>query len=141
LGGIADLNRLPAALFIIDVKKEHIAVSEALKLNIPTFGMVDTNSDPSNIDFPIPANDDASKSISLIASVIGQAIKEGLDERKRDKEDEAEKEAAAAKAQIDNAKQEAPAEKKEGAKRPRKSETSDKSETVESTTVEENKKD
>jgi small subunit ribosomal protein S2 len=65
LGGIADLNRLPAALFIIDVKKEHIAVSEAMKLNIPTFAMVDTNSDPSNIDFPIPANDDASKSISF----------------------------------------------------------------------------
>lgn len=124
LGGIADLNRLPAALFIVDVKKEHIAVSEAIKLNIPTFGMVDTNSNPSNIDFPIPANDDASKSISLIAGVIGQAIKEGLDERKRDKEDEAEKEAAAAKAQIDNAKQEAAPEKKEGgAKRARKSAT------------------
>ncbi|MNH89102.1 30S ribosomal protein S2 [compost metagenome] len=102
LGGIADLNRLPAALFIIDVKKEHIAVSEAMKLNIPTFAMVDTNSDPSNIDFPIPANDDASKSISLIASIIGQAIQEGLDERKRDKEEEAEKDAAAAKAKADN---------------------------------------
>lgn len=101
LGGIADLNRLPAALFIVDVKKEHIAVSEALKLNIPTFAMVDTNSDPTEIDFPIPANDDATKSISLIASVIGKAIQEGLDERKRDKEEEAEKEAAAAKARID----------------------------------------
>lgn len=125
LGGIADLNRLPAALFIVDVKKEHIAVSEAIKLNIPTFGMVDTNSNPSNIDFPIPANDDASKSISLIANVIGQAIKEGLEERKRDKEDEAEKEAAAAKAQIDNAKQEvaAPEKKEGGAKRTRKSAT------------------
>jgi small subunit ribosomal protein S2 len=126
LGGIADLNRLPAALFIVDVKKEHIAVSEAIKLNIPTFGMVDTNSNPSNIDFPIPANDDASKSISLIAGVIGQAIKEGLEERKRDKEDEAEKEAAAAKAQIDNAKQEAASDKKDGAgatKRTRKSAT------------------
>src|SRR5690606_34667414 len=139
LGGIADLNRLPAALFIIDVKKEHIAVSEALKLNIPTFGMVDTNSDPSNIDFPIPANDDASKSISLIASVIGQAIKEGLSERKRDKEEEAEKEAAAAKAQIDNAKQDAAdSDKKEGApKRARKSST-DKVESVEAS---EEKKD
>ena len=63
------MNRLPAALFLIDVKKEHIAVSEALKLNIPTFAMVDTNSDPSNIDFPIPANDDATKSISLITSL------------------------------------------------------------------------
>lgn len=102
LGGIADLNRLPAALFIIDVKKEHIAVSEALKLNIPTFAMVDTNSDPTNIDFPIPANDDATKSITLITNVIKQAIIEGLEERKRDKEEEAEKEAAAAKAKIDS---------------------------------------
>ena len=101
LGGIADLNRLPAALFLIDVKKEHIAVSEALKLNIPTFAMVDTNSDPSNIDFPIPANDDATKSISLITSIIIQAIVEGLEERKREKEDEAEKEAAQAKAKAD----------------------------------------
>jgi len=104
LGGIADLNRLPAALFIIDVKKEHIAVSEAQKLNIPTFGMVDTNSNPEFIDFPIPANDDATKSITLISDVIIGAIKEGLEERKRDKEEEVEKEAAAAKAQIDNAK-------------------------------------
>jgi small subunit ribosomal protein S2 len=101
LGGIADLNRLPAALFLIDVKKEHIAVSEALKLNIPTFAMVDTNSDPSNIDFPIPANDDATKSISLITGIIIKAIEEGLDERKREKEDETEKEAAVAKAKAD----------------------------------------
>ena len=117
LGGIADLNRLPAALFLIDVKKEHIAVSEALKLNIPTFAMVDTNSDPSNIDFPIPANDDATKSISLITGIIIKAIEEGLDERKREKEEEAEKEAAAAKAKADNPKAEAaPAE---GGKRKR----------------------
>ncbi|PWK80360.1 small subunit ribosomal protein S2 [Mucilaginibacter oryzae] len=114
LGGISDLNRLPAALFLIDVKKEHIAVSEALKLNIPTFAMVDTNSDPSNIDFPIPANDDATKSISLITSIIIKAIEEGLDERKREKEDEAEKEAVAAKAKAD-----AP-ESNEGGKRARK---------------------
>ncbi len=116
LGGISDLNRLPAALFLIDVKKEHIAVTEALKLNIPTFAMVDTNSDPSNIDFPIPANDDATKSITLITDIIIGAIKEGLDERKREKEDEAEKEAAAAKAKAD-----APEAKEEGApKRARK---------------------
>ncbi|HEY0895820.1 MAG TPA: 30S ribosomal protein S2 [Sphingobacteriaceae bacterium] len=102
LGGISDLNRLPAALFLIDVKKEHIAVSEALKLNIPTFAMVDTNSDPTNIDFPIPSNDDATKSISLITDIIVKAIQEGLDERKREKEDEAEKEAAAAKAKADS---------------------------------------
>ncbi|WP_033564154.1 30S ribosomal protein S2 [Sphingobacterium sp. SYP-B4668] len=118
LGGIADLNRLPAALFIIDVKKEHIAVSEAIKLNIPTFAMVDTNSDPTNIDFPIPANDDATKSISLVAGIIAKAIQEGLDERKRDKEEEAEKEAAAAKAQVDNGGE--AEEANAGAKRPRK---------------------
>lgn len=116
LGGIADLNRLPAALFIIDVKKEHIAVAEAMKLSIPTFAMVDTNSDPSNIDFPIPANDDATKSISLIAGIIGKAIQEGLEERKRDKEEDAEKEAAAAKAAVDNG---AEADANAG-KRPRK---------------------
>ena len=111
LGGIADLNRLPAALFLIDVKKEHIAVSEALKLNVPTFAMVDTNSDPSNIDFPIPSNDDATKSIQFITDIIIKAIQEGLDERKREKEDEAEKEAAVAKAKADapEAKEEAPA--------------------------------
>jgi len=101
LGGIADLNRLPAALFLIDVKKEHIAVTEALKLNIPTFAMVDTNSDPSSIDFPIPANDDATKSISLIAGIIIDAIKEGLEERKQEKDAESDKEAAAEKAKID----------------------------------------
>jgi small subunit ribosomal protein S2 len=101
LGGIADLNRLPAALFLIDVKKEHIAVTEALKLNIPTFAMVDTNSDPSNIDFPIPANDDATKSISLITGIIIQAIIEGLEERKQEKDAETDKEAAAEKAKVD----------------------------------------
>mgnify|MGYP000011413329 CR=1 FL=1 len=98
LGGISDLNRLPAALFLIDVKKEHIAVSEAIKLNIPTFAMVDTNSDPGNIDFVIPANDDATKSISLITGIITKAIEEGLEERKRERDEDAEKEGAAAKA-------------------------------------------
>jgi len=101
LGGIADLNRLPAALFLIDVKKEHIAVTEALKLNIPTFAMVDTNYDPSNIDFPIPANDDATKSISLITGIIIDAINEGLEERKQEKDAESDKEAAAEKAKVD----------------------------------------
>ena len=88
LGGIADLNRLPAALFIIDVKKEHISVAEAMKLNIPTFAMVDTNSDPSNIDFPIPANDDATKSISIITNYIVAAIAEGLAERQSAKDED-----------------------------------------------------
>jgi small subunit ribosomal protein S2 len=78
LGGIVDLNRLPAALFVIDVKREHIAVAEAQKLNIPVFAMVDTNSDPSVVDFPIPANDDAFKSISLITKNIGEVIEEAL---------------------------------------------------------------
>ena len=120
LGGIADLNRLPAALFLIDVKKEHIGVTEALKLNIPTFAMVDTNSDPSNIDFPIPANDDATKSIQLITDIIIKAIQEGLDERKREKEDEAEKEAAAEKAKADAPEAAAPAGESAPGKRTRK---------------------
>ena len=115
LGGIADLNRLPAALFIVDVKREHIAVTEALKLNIPTFAMVDTNSDPSSIDFPIPSNDDATKSITLITDIVVNAILEGLDERKREKDDEAEKEAVAAKAAADEPEVKEPRRKRAGA--------------------------
>ncbi|MBI5541759.1 MAG: 30S ribosomal protein S2 [Bacteroidia bacterium] len=88
LGSITDLTRLPAALFIIDVSKEHIAVREAKRLSIPLFGMVDTNSDPNNIDFPIPANDDASNSIALILDTAIAAITAGLEERKFDKEKE-----------------------------------------------------
>ena len=91
LGSIADLNRLPAALFVVDVMKERIAVHEAKKLHIPVFGIVDTNSDPS-IDFVIPANDDASKSISLIVDVMVKAISEGLQERKAEKVSAPEKE-------------------------------------------------
>ena len=89
LGGIADLSRLPAALFIVDVKRESIAVKEAQKLGLPIFAICDTNSNPELVDFPIPANDDASKSISLIVKAIGKAMEEGLSERKVDK-DEAE---------------------------------------------------
>jgi small subunit ribosomal protein S2 len=88
LGSIKDLTRLPAALFVVDVSKEHIAVSEAHKLNIPVFGMVDTNSDPEKVDFAIPANDDASKSIALICGIMCKAIEEGLNERKAEKEKE-----------------------------------------------------
>lgn len=88
LGSIADLNRLPAALFIVDVQKEYIAVREAKRLSIPVFAMVDTCCDPSLIDFVIPANDDASKSISLIVDIMSKAIQEGLDERKAEKEKE-----------------------------------------------------
>ena len=92
LGGIADQNRLPAALFIVDIKNEHIAVAEALRLNIPTIAMVDTNSDPTLVDFPIPSNDDATKSIALITKMIGKAIEEGLEERKREKVESSENE-------------------------------------------------
>lgn len=87
LGGVADLTRLPAALFVIDVKREHIAVAEAKRLGIPVFAMCDTNSNPELVDYPIPANDDAYKSISLITLAIGKAIEEGLMERKQDKDD------------------------------------------------------
>ncbi|MEI6455243.1 MAG: 30S ribosomal protein S2 [bacterium] len=89
LGSIADLNRLPAAIFIVDILKEHIALAEARKLNIPTFAIVDTNSDPRTVDFPIPANDDASKSIAIIMETIVSAIEEGLVERKLDRDKKA----------------------------------------------------
>ena len=96
LGSIADLNRLPAALFVVDVLKEHIAVREANRLGIPVFAMVDTNSDPSNIDFVIPANDDASKSIEVILDALCGAMAEGIEERKIEKLDETPAEEAAA---------------------------------------------
>ncbi|MDQ3072854.1 MAG: 30S ribosomal protein S2 [Bacteroidota bacterium] len=86
LGGINDLRLLPAALFIVDIKKEHIAVAEAHKLNLTTFGIVDTNADPNEVDFAIPGNDDAAKSIAYITGVIAKAIEEGLQERKKMKE-------------------------------------------------------
>ena len=86
LGSIADLSRLPAAVFIVDILKEHIAVAEAHRLNIPTFAIVDTNSNPNLVDFPIPANDDASKSIGVIVKAVCDAIAEGLSERKMDKD-------------------------------------------------------
>jgi len=90
LGGITEMIRQPGALFIVDIKKEHIAVAEARKLGIPTIGLVDTNSDPNLVDYPIPGNDDAAKSIKIIADTIANAIKEGVAERKlADKEAEA----------------------------------------------------
>ncbi len=92
LGSIADMARLPSALFVVDINKEKIAVAEARKLNIPIFAMVDTNTDPTLIDFPIPANDDASKSIALILNAITQAIAEGLNERRMAREKQAEEE-------------------------------------------------
>lgn len=93
LGSITDLSRLPAALFIVDIMKEHISVAEAQKLNIPTFAITDTNTDPTQVDFAIPANDDATKSIALIVETMVKAIEEGLSERKIDKEIEKDKEA------------------------------------------------
>ncbi len=92
LGSISDLTRLPAAIFVVDILKEHIAIAEAKKLNIPTFAIVDTNSNPNEVDYPIPANDDASKSISLVVDVMVKAIEEGLAERKFDKDKQAEEE-------------------------------------------------
>ena len=89
LGSIADLTRLPAAMFVVDISKEYIAVREANRLNIPVFAMVDTNSDPNSVDFPIPSNDDASKSINLIIDKVCEAVQEGLEERKFEKEKDA----------------------------------------------------
>ena len=96
-GSIADMTRQPAAIFIVDIIKEHIALKEAKRLNIPVFAMVDTNSNPKLVDFPIPANDDASKSISIILDSVCGAIKEGLTERKSAKDADAKAEAKAEK--------------------------------------------
>ncbi|MEX0982012.1 MAG: 30S ribosomal protein S2 [Bacteroidales bacterium] len=108
LGSISDLTRLPAAMFIVDITKEYIAVREAKRLNIPVFAMVDTNSNPKEIDFAIPANDDASKSISLILDYVCESIAEGLNERKMEKE----KEAGAAKEKREKKASEEGGEKK-----------------------------
>ncbi|MEY2904400.1 MAG: hypothetical protein RJA52_416 [Bacteroidota bacterium] len=89
LGGVADLNRIPAAVFIVDIHHEHIALSEAQKLGLRTFGIVDTNSDPNQVDYAIPGNDDASKSVNLIVSYMVKAIEEGLNERKNAKASDA----------------------------------------------------
>ncbi|MBQ7239586.1 MAG: 30S ribosomal protein S2, partial [Bacteroidales bacterium] len=112
LGSVADLTRLPAALFVVDVLKEQIAVREANRLGIPVFGIVDTNSDPKDIDFVIPANDDAKDSVEVILNACCAAIAEGLEERKAEKADE-----KAAEAQA-----EAEAEEKRPARRARKEE-------------------
>jgi small subunit ribosomal protein S2 len=101
LGGIADLSRLPAALFVVDIKREHIAIAEAQKLGIPVFALVDTNSNPNEVEFPIPANDDAFKSVSLLVKAFGAAIEEGLSERKKDKDDAKISEEEEAKRAVD----------------------------------------
>ncbi len=105
LGSIADLTRLPAAMFIVDVHKEYIAVREANRLNIPVFAMVDTNSDPRSIDFPIPSNDDASKSISLIIDFVTESVAEGLNERKMEKDKEATESKAKAEKKLEKNKE------------------------------------
>ena len=112
LGSIADLTRLPSALFVVDINKEHIAVAEARRLNIPTFALVDTNCNPDLIDFPIPANDDASKSIAAILKHMVEAIQEGLNERMLDKDAQNEE-------KDENQAEEAPVEKKTRPRRPR----------------------
>ena len=99
------MNRLPAALFIVDIHREHIAVAEAKKLGIPTFAIVDTNTDPSLVDFPIPANDDATRSIEKIVGLVCESVEEGLAERGAEKE-------AAAAAKKEEKKEETPAEEK-----------------------------
>ena len=124
LGSIADLTRLPSALFVIDINKEHIAVAEARRLNIPTFALVDTNTNPELIDFPIPANDDASKSIAAILKHMCEAIQEGLNERALDKDAQAEEEVPV------EATEEKPVEKKTRARRPRKTDDAPKAEKV-----------
>ncbi len=101
LGGISDLTRLPAALLVIDVMREHIAIKEAKKLNIPVFALVDTNSDPTSVDYPIAANDDAFKSIDILTKYLGKVIEEGLAERKQDKEESKRKEEENAKREQD----------------------------------------
>ena len=130
-GSIADLTKLPSAIFVVDINKEHIAIAEAKKLNIPTFAIVDTNTDPNLIDFPIPGNDDASKSISVIVEYLTQSITEGLTERKMEREKaQAEEKATKAKAKQkkapEAAKEDAPKaeakseDKDANEKRPRK---------------------
>jgi len=124
-GSISDMTRQPAAVFIVDILKEHIALAEARRLNIPTFAMVDTNSNPKLVDFPIPSNDDASKSISIIMDEICKAIQEGLEERKTLKdnpekekalEEEASNSAKVSEKEVTEAKEEAPTKEEAPAK-------------------------
>jgi len=126
LGSIAELTRIPSAIFIVDVLKEKIAVAEANKLGITTIAIVDTNSDPSTIDFPIPANDDATKSIALIMDVITKAVAEGLAERKTDRDKQ--KQTKAKKANTDAKKSESTEEVKEKTQKAEKVEAAPKTE-------------
>ena len=145
LGSISDMTRLPGALFIVDIKKEHIAVAEAQKLNIPIFAMVDTNSDPRQVDYVIPANDDASKSIDKVLSFVTDAVAEGLSDRKADKEKVKEtKEVAAPETEevapkAEETKEDAPKKKEVKAKAPKAKAVKVKETKVEETKVEEAK--
>lgn len=112
LGSIADMTRLPGALFVVDIKREHIAIKEAQKLNIPIFAMVDTNSDPRQVDFVIPANDDASKSIDKVLGHVTEAVAAGLSDRKAEKDSKKDETKDAPKAEAKEAKVEAPTEDK-----------------------------
>ena len=105
LGSVSKMNRMPSAIFVVDINKEKIAVAEAKKLNIPTYAMVDTNSDPNLVDFPIPANDDASKSIECIVEILANAVSEGIEERNKESEQRAMEELKKAKANKENKKQ------------------------------------
>jgi small subunit ribosomal protein S2 len=127
LGSISDLTRLPAALFVVDVLKEKIAVREAQKLGIPIFAMVDTNSNPEDIDFVIPANDDASQSIKLVVGIMTDAVLEGLNERKFEKEKE-EADAAANRLAKKKAKEDAAAAKQAEAEAKAKAKSDEKTE-------------
>ena len=118
LGSIADLSRLPAAIFVVDVMKEHIAVAEAQRLGIPVFGIVDTNSNPNGIDFVIPANDDATKAIEVIVGEMVKALKEGAQERKIERAEEEGAEQPEVKEKRTRAKKGAKAEKVEAAEAP-----------------------
>jgi len=120
LGSITDMTHLPGALFVVDIKREHIAIKEARKLKIPIFAMVDTNSDPREVDFVIPANDDASKSIEKILSLVSDAVADGLQQRKQEKDaeskGESQEEAPAVEAKVEAPAAEAPVEKTEAKK-------------------------
>jgi small subunit ribosomal protein S2 len=112
LGSIADMTRLPGALFVVDIKREHIAIKEAQKLNIPIFAMVDTNSDPRQVDFVIPANDDASKSIDKVLGHVTEAVAAGLSDRKAEKDSKKDETKDAPKAEAKEVKVETPTEDK-----------------------------
>ncbi len=122
LGSISDLSRLPSAVFVVDIMKEHIAVAEARKLNIPVYAIVDTNTNPNLVDFPIPANDDASKSIALIVGKMVDAIEEGLNERKLNKENNVEEpeDVAEEMTAVENEEEENKDDRRPRNRRPRK---------------------